>query len=78
MNTDTARIYEPDEFAQRKAAMDTREQLDAHQAEFEQAMRAGKIVPVSDHVASIVKQGKASAERKARRKAVRAARKKNR
>jgi hypothetical protein len=78
MNTDTARIYEPDEFNARNRAARRRENLDAHQAEFEAAMEAGKIVPVSEEVVRIVKAGKAEAARKAKRKAARAARKKNR
>lgn len=55
MNTDTGRIYEPDEYARRRLATEHRERLDDHQAEFEAAQAAGKIVPVSAHSAEDAK-----------------------
>jgi hypothetical protein len=51
VNTETGRIYPPDEHAARLGAMAARERLDEHQGEFERAARAGQIVPVSEKVA---------------------------
>lgn len=81
MNTDTGRIYAPDEFerlssASRKAG--NREQLKREEREFADAMDAGKIVPVSDTVARHVQTGQRVDERRRRRKAAKAARRANR
>jgi hypothetical protein len=94
MNTDTGRIYEADELARREqyrnnpellaqlegAAQKLREQ--AEQREYEAAHAEGKIVPVSAHVARLMQKAqaaeKAEAVRIERRKAAKAARRKNR
>lgn len=45
MNTETGRIYPPDEVSERLKAVECqeREAFDAHQADFERALNAGKI-----------------------------------
>lgn len=79
MNTDTGRIYQPDEMAERLSARAMRRGLDTHQAEFEQELDAGRIVPVSDAVAHTMKLGQRERERRdRRRKSAKAARKRNR
>lgn len=78
MDTDSGRIYPPDEFEQRRTAAELRQELDEHQAHFVSQLQAGRIVPVSEEVASLVLEGKASKERKAKRKAARDARRRNR
>lgn len=78
MNTDTGRIYDPDEYQARNRAARRREKIDAHQAEFEAAQAAGKIVPISETVARHVKTGQRVEDRRRQRKAAKAARKKNR
>lgn len=78
MNTDTGRIYPPEELRERFVAMEKQEALDDHQAEFERAYHANKIVPVSEDVAHTVRTGQRVKERRAKRKAAKAARKRNR
>lgn len=74
MNTDTGRVYLPEEYEKRTK----REVLDEHQAEFEEAQRLGKIVEVSERVALQQLAGQEAEARRARRKAQKAARKQNR
>ncbi len=75
MDTESGRIYPPQEYADRKE----RRIADRHQAEFEAQEAAGKIVPVSDHVAELMVAAQAAATaRKTHRKAQKAARKRNR
>lgn len=74
MNTETGRVYLEEEFDDRKH----RRILDEHQAEFEKAFTEGKIVPVSDRVAVQQLLGQEYEIRKARRKAQKQARKRNR
>ena len=85
MNTETGRLYPADEYAERSARAERRERerarakVDEHQAEFEAALAEGKIVPVSDAVAQQVRLGQRELERRSRRrKAAKAARKRNR
>lgn len=94
MNTDTGRIYEPEEMERRQRFRENPELLDQlasaaeklreleEQREFEKASAEGKIVPVSDHVAKLMQKAqaaeKAEAVRIERRKAARAARRKDR
>lgn len=82
MNTDTGRIYEPEEFERRQRNMDSasayaavmkqmedaeaKRKEKAEQREFEKARREGKIVEVSAEVADLVKRGQ---EAKAREEA---------
>lgn len=91
MNTETGRIYEPEEYRQRLAggvggdvfaALAEAERADAErkelreQLEFERALAAGRLVEVSAPVAQQVKLGQRELERrKSRRKASKAARK---
>jgi hypothetical protein len=78
MDTQSGRIYEPDEYAQRLLSMELRQELDDHQAEFEQAVQAGQIVPVGEQVARQQQTGQRVQNRRERRKAAKAARRKNR
>jgi hypothetical protein len=78
MDTQSGRIYGPDEYDQRREAMELRRDLDEHQAEFEAAVRAGQIVPVSEQVARQQRTGQRVEERRRKRKAAKAARRKNR
>jgi hypothetical protein len=82
MNTDTGRIYEPDEYSQRLEAMASPDLLRnltgelADQREFTEALTAGKIVEVSETVAQKVRLGERELERRdRRRKAAKHARK---
>lgn len=74
MDTETGRVYLPDEFEART----NKEILDEHQAEFEKRFAEGKIVQISDRVALQQLHGQEHQARKARRKAEKQARKKNR
>lgn len=78
MDTQSGRVYEPDEYEQRMTARELRAELDEHQAEFEQAVEAGRIVPVSEQVARQQQTGQRVEERRRKRKAAKAARRKNR
>lgn len=68
MNTDTGRIYDPEQYERLRRAADP-EQVEALRAELREFaaqelrdFRAGKVVPVSEHVANLMREGKASAE----------------
>lgn len=82
MNTETGRIYTPDEMRERLSAREMRRdherRIEKSQAEFEQAYDAGKIVPVSGLVAQQVTLGQRELKRRQKRRAVKDARKKNR
>lgn len=74
MDTQTGRIYEPQEYSDRKL----RRIADAHQAEFERQEAAGRIVEVSPEVARLVQAGQRVDKRRLKRKAARASRRRNR
>ena len=94
MNTDTGRIYTPEEYERRNRNADSAEaysavikQMDdaeakrkekAEQREFERARAAGKIVEVSEQVAKQQLAGQRVEARRLKRKAAKVARKKNR
>ncbi len=78
MDTTSGRIYPPDEFQERLTAKEKQVALDEHQAEFERRFAEGGIVPVSDRVALQQLRGQEAEARRARRKAEKAARKRNR
>lgn len=78
MNTDTGRLYEPDEFARRQRNMDSaaaytavmkqmedaeaKRKEKAEQRAFERAVKAGKIVEISPEVAELVRLGQQAKE----------------
>lgn len=74
MDTTSGRIYLPDEYQARK---DGRVD-DEHQAEFRARLAEGRIVEVSDRVAVQQLAGQEAEARRARRKAAKLARKRNR
>ena len=78
MDTESGRIYDPQEMQQRLAAKDRREAIDDHQAEFEARLAEAKIVEVSDQVAVQQLAGQELLARKARRRAAKLARRRNR
>lgn len=78
MDTESGRIYPPEEMAKRIKAQGLREAFDDHQAEFERRLAEGRIVEVSEKVAEQQLAGQQAMNRAARRKAAKAARKKNR
>jgi hypothetical protein len=79
VNTETGRIYPPDEYDERLSAQFHSIALDDHQADFERARAEGKIAEVSAAVAQKVQLGERELERRARRrKAAKQARKGNR
>ncbi|MBA2526731.1 MAG: hypothetical protein H0V18_13260 [Pyrinomonadaceae bacterium] len=75
MNTHTGRIYPPDEYKERLDWTQLGEKPDDHQAEFERAVAAGQVVPVSNQVALQQLAGQRDADRRRKRKAAKAARK---
>lgn len=56
MDTETGRIYPPDEMDERLRAKELHVMLDEHQAEFEKRFDKGMIVEVSDEVAARLEQ----------------------
>jgi hypothetical protein len=74
MDSETGRIYEPQEYSDRKS----RRIADAHQAAFERQEALGKIVEVSETVARQVQTGQRVDARRLKRKAAKAARRANR
>lgn len=79
MNTETGEVYERGEterLRERVRRVEL-ERLTAQEREFARADAAGQIVPISDHVAALMKKGH-EAQRKAKRKAAKQARKRNR
>lgn len=78
MDVESGRIYPPDEYAERLSAKDVRRRLDEHQEQFEARLAQGQIVEVSDQVALQQLAGQEALARKARRKAAKTARKRNR
>lgn len=74
MDTESGRVYPPQEFDDRRK----RQILDEHQAEFERRFSEGKIVEISNQVAVQQLRGQEHEIRKARRKAQKQARKRNR
>lgn len=79
MNTETGQVYAPGETEKmRKEIAGKRfEEFTATEREFAEADAAGRIVPVSDHVAKLM-TGAQAADRKRKRKAAKKARKANR
>lgn len=79
MDTQSGRIYSPEEYAERLSAREARRRYDDHQAEFEKRLAECGIVEVSERVAQQQIAGQIAIEKRlARRKASKAARKKNR
>jgi hypothetical protein len=79
VNTETGRIYAPDEYDERLTALFHSTKLDDHQADFERAHAEGKLVEVSAAVVQKVQLGERELDRRARRrKAAKQARKRNR
>lgn len=87
MNTDTGRIYDPEQYEALKRATGYAEgEIDvkfkklvrAEAEEFRVAMEAGKVVPVSDRVAELMQAAQRAEKHKAKRKAASLSRKKNR
>lgn len=75
MNTDTGRIYEPDEYRRRLDACMSADAMRAledeyrtAQGEFVEALAAGKIVEVTETVAQKVRLGERELARRARRR----------